>query len=112
MPRDTDSVDPDRAVVEGVLRRAEYDALLQEYFSLVSKKAALEADNREAPADGDHDPLGERIDSLEADLDDALADLSPGEAYAVAVYGTRDEDRTPPVSSARPRPGSPNQTPR
>lgn len=67
MTRDADSVDPDRAVVGGVLRRAEYDA---------------------------------------------LGDLSPDEAYAVAVYGTRDEDRTPRVGSARPRPVSPDQTPR
>lgn len=92
MLQSSDAVDSrPEAVAEGVLRRAEYDALLREYFTLASTKAALEIDHdREALADcREYGALCERLDRLEDDLDETLADLSPGEAYAVAVYGNR-----------------------
>lgn len=78
------------ATVEAMLRRTAYDTKLQEYFSLATRKSALEAEHdREALADHpEYRVLSDDLDRVGADLDEIVADLSPGEAYAVAVNST------------------------
>jgi len=65
-------------VVESLLSRSTYDAQLQEFFSLASKRAALqsqksqhELENSEAYSD-----LTERVEQLRTDLDSTAEELS------------------------------------
>lgn len=76
-----------RDAIDRVHRRSAYDAKLQQYFGLASKRAALEAEHvREELADEPkYRHLCERLDALQSELDAVLADLPPEEGYRVAT---------------------------
>jgi DNA-binding response OmpR family regulator len=86
--------------IERMKRRSTYDARLQEYFSLASKRAALETEHS---PDGLVDQprfhhLCERLDVIRDQLDEALAELPERDGYAVAAEPNdppenRSEDR-------------------
>ncbi len=63
--------------VEGMLTRDEYDDQMQEYFSLVSKKAVLESEkNAEELAENDeYQRLTSRVETLRQTVDDARSEL-------------------------------------
>ncbi|MFB6303796.1 MAG: response regulator transcription factor [Haloferacaceae archaeon] len=65
-----------RSVTDVLLQRATYERKSQELFALASKKAALEAsgevDHATSP---EYRKLTERLDALQAEVDDALSDL-------------------------------------
>ncbi|WP_227357041.1 HalX domain-containing protein [Haladaptatus salinisoli] len=63
--------------VEGMLTRVEYDDRMQEYFSLVSKKAVLEAekDEEELAENDGYRELTVRVETLRETVDDARASL-------------------------------------
>jgi len=63
--------------VETLLQREAYDSQLQEYFSLVSKRTALEAQKSEHElADSEaYAELTDRIEKLDADIDETVAGL-------------------------------------
>ena len=67
--------------VDRLLAYSTYDDTFQEYFSLVSKRAALETSKSQSALETNeeyHD-LTERIEDLEGDLDEAVADLEDEE---------------------------------
>ena len=72
----TKPVDPDGLVglVETLLRIAEYDVTLREYFSLASKRATLESVKSayELDASEEYAALCEEIEAIEDDLDETL----------------------------------------
>ncbi|MFW6152876.1 MAG: HalX domain-containing protein [Halobacteriota archaeon] len=59
-------------IIEQVTTRAKYDTELQEYFSLVSKKALLEAEksDRELDENDEYRKLTDRVDTLRRQVDD------------------------------------------
>ncbi|WP_435157246.1 HalX domain-containing protein [Haladaptatus sp. DFWS20] len=59
--------------VEGMLTRVEYDDQLQEYFSLVSKKAVLESEKseEELAENDEYQRLTTRVETLRETVDDA-----------------------------------------
>ena len=63
--------------VDSLLRRSEYDAGVQEYFALASKKAVLESEKGRAALEesSEYRELDERLTDLRADLDESLDDL-------------------------------------
>ncbi|WP_255149428.1 HalX domain-containing protein [Halorarius halobius] len=74
-------------VVERLLQRARYDRRLQEFFSLASKAAALEAEHDTAELEGhpEYERLRDRLDQFRGKLDETVADLPPEDRYAVAT---------------------------
>lgn len=73
--------------IERMERRSTYDAKLQEYFSLASKRAALEAEHStdELADQSEFHQLCERLDIIRKQLDEALAELPERDGYAVAA---------------------------
>ncbi|WP_049923734.1 HalX domain-containing protein [Halopiger djelfimassiliensis] len=74
-------------IVEDVTTRATYEAEIQEYYSLVSKKALLESKKteRELAGNEEYQELRERVAELEARVDDAVAGLTTHDDF-VAVF--------------------------
>jgi len=71
--------------VEGLLRRGSYRDEVRRYFSLVTKRAALETEKTEAElADSDsYAELVDEIEALEAALDDLVDDLTMDDYVAM-----------------------------
>ncbi|GAB6878466.1 response regulator [Halorubrum gandharaense] len=67
-----------RDTVEGLLRRGQYDAGVQELFSLTSKKAILEAEKSpsELADNEEYQELTDRIEQLRAELDQSISEIS------------------------------------
>ena len=63
-----------REMVEGLLRRGEYDTEMQELFSLTSKKAMLEAEKSasELTDNDEYQRLTDRISELRSEADESL----------------------------------------
>lgn len=75
-------------VVETLLTRAEFDARVQECFSLVSKKTALESvmDPDQLRTADEYRRLKERIDQIESRMNETLDDLIDRGKVAAAYY--------------------------
>jgi DNA-binding response OmpR family regulator len=73
------------ATVESLRLRGSYREEVRRYFSLVTKRAALESETTEAePADSDsYTELLDEIDRLETELDDLLDDLTMDDYVAM-----------------------------
>jgi two-component system response regulator AdeR len=71
--------------VDRLLTYTSYDDTFQEYFSLVSKRAALQTSKSQSALETneEYQALTEQIDELEAELDDAVMDLDEGEFGAL-----------------------------
>jgi len=67
--------------VDRLLTYSDYDDTFQEYFSLVSKRAALETSKSQSALETnqEYQDLDDRIEALEADLDDAVMTLEDEE---------------------------------
>ncbi|MDY6817137.1 MAG: response regulator [Halobacteriales archaeon] len=63
--------------VEKMLRRESYNSKIQDYFSLVSKKTALEAEKTrtELEANEEYNELESELETLQNDLSETLAEL-------------------------------------
>jgi two-component system response regulator AdeR len=63
--------------VDRLLTYSTYDETFQQYFSLVSKRAALQTSKSQSALETseEYQELTERIDDLEAELDETLMDL-------------------------------------
>ncbi len=73
--------------VQNLLERAEYDTLLQEYYSLVEKQATLEATKSrvELKDSDEYHELTANIDSLRDELTDTLGGIEDDEDFIAAV---------------------------
>ncbi|SDF02410.1 Response regulator receiver domain-containing protein [Halorientalis regularis] len=71
--------------VEQLLTYSTYDDTFQEYFSLVSKRAALETSKSRSALETneEYQELTDEIEELEANLDDAVGDLEEDEFGAL-----------------------------
>jgi len=69
-------------MVETMLTRDTYDEQLQEYFSMASKKATLEAEKNpvELDAHEEYREVSERVEALREEADDAVAELDDFES--------------------------------
>jgi two-component system response regulator AdeR len=86
-------VSPDdlRDLVASLLHRAAYDSQLQQYFSLVSKRAVLESEGEAAvKRTEEFSTLSGRIDRMRDDLDGTLTQFSGGDAFVAALSGGGD----------------------
>jgi len=77
--------------VQSLLKRSQYDDLLQEYYSLVETQATLEATKSTAElADNDeYVELRERVEDLEEDLGDTLGGIDD-EDFIATLRGLSD----------------------
>ena len=74
--------------VTRMLRRSEYDAKLQEYFSLAAKRATLETESAaDVECTRQYDELCHRLETIERELDEALENLPDDDGYVVAANG-------------------------
>ncbi|WP_255198623.1 HalX domain-containing protein [Halorarius litoreus] len=80
-----------QGVVESLLKRTTYDAQLREYFSMVSKRAALESQksDRELAESEAYASLTEDIEALSAQLDETTASLDAAD-FEVALRNLDD----------------------
>ena len=75
-----------RGTVEQMLTRVDYGAQLQEYYSLVSKKAVLESekDPKTLEANDEYAELEREISQLRTEVDDAREELDDHEDFVGA----------------------------
>ena len=78
--------------VTNLLERSEYDDLLQEYYSLVEKRATLEATKSSAElADNEeYERLQDRIGELRDDLSNTLGGIESHEDFVATLRGLSD----------------------
>jgi DNA-binding response OmpR family regulator len=80
--------------VKRMLRRSDYDAKLQEYFSLAAKRATLETESAaDVECTQEYDELCRRLEAIERELDEALENLPDDDGYVVAANGRGRTDR-------------------
>jgi len=80
-------------IVDNVLARSEYAADIQEYYSLVSKRALLEAEKseRELEENEEYRELMDRIEELGSRVDESVSKMSSHEEFVGAF---QDLDRS------------------
>jgi len=73
--------------VENLLERATYDTLLQEYYALVEKQAALEATKSRTELDGneEYEQLKERVATLREELSDTLDGVGDDDDFIATI---------------------------
>ncbi len=76
-----------RRTVDRIHRRAKYDAKLQEYFALASKRATLETQQprEELTRQPEYTFLCEQLDAIRRELDEVLKGLPDEDGYLVAT---------------------------
>ncbi len=84
-----------RETVENLLERSEYDTLLQEYYSLVEKRATLEATKgRTELADSEeYARLETEIESLQEELSETLGGIENDEDFIATIRGLGDAEQ-------------------
>jgi len=83
-----------RETVENLLDRSEYDSLLQEYYSLVEKRATLEASkSRTELADSEeYEQLEAEIEARRTDLSETLDGVADDEDFIATIRALGDAD--------------------
>jgi DNA-binding response OmpR family regulator len=78
--------------VSNLLDRSVYDDLLQEYYSLVEKRATLEATKSSAELEDNEEyvELRDRIETLRDDLSDSLGGIGSDEDFIATLRGLSD----------------------
>lgn len=73
--------------VEHLLYRATFDVALQEFFSIASKRAALEAEKTQSELENSEEfaELTARFETLKGELSDSLESLEDAEAFDLAL---------------------------
>jgi len=82
-----------RETVERLLHRATLDGELQEYYSLVARRAALESEFTESQLESNDEyaELVERIESHRAEVDDSMGDMASDSEFVGAVREIMDD---------------------
>ncbi len=80
-------------IVEDVTHRTNYETDIQEYYTLVSKKALLESEKADGElADNDeYQELCGRVDTLEKRVDDTVSEMSSHDDFVGAFQDLRSE---------------------
>jgi DNA-binding response OmpR family regulator len=80
--------------VENLLERSDYDDLLQEHYSLVEKRATLEAakSNAELADNDEYLATKERIEELQDDLSETLGGIESDEDFIATLRGLDDPE--------------------
>lgn len=80
--------------VENLLDRSDYDTLLQKYYSLVEKRATLEAtkSNAELAESDEYDELKGEIDELQDDLSDSLGGIEDDADFIATLRGLSNDE--------------------
>ncbi|SFS07824.1 Response regulator receiver domain-containing protein [Halomicrobium zhouii] len=80
--------------VENLLDRSAYDALLQDYYSLVEKRATLEAtkSNAELAESEEYDELKEEIAELQDNLSDSLGGIEDDADFIATLRGLSNDE--------------------
>jgi DNA-binding response OmpR family regulator len=83
--------------VDKLLTYSGYDDTFTEYFTLVSKRAALQTSKSQATLETneEYQELSDRIEDLESELDDTMTDLEDDEFGAMFRMPEPDFDSTP-----------------
>jgi len=83
-----------RETVENLLDRSEYDSLLQEYYSLVEKRATLEASKSltELADSGEYERLKTEIEAHQKDLSETLGGVADDEDFIATIRELGDVD--------------------
>jgi DNA-binding response OmpR family regulator len=86
-------------IVETVHTRSEYESEVQEYYSLTSKKALLEAEKseRELENSEEYSDLVERVDALSARVDDTISGMSDHDDFVGAFQDLPGDGDVPDV---------------
>lgn len=81
-------------VVERVETRSSYEADIQRYYSLVSKKSLLETEksDRELEASEEYSELCGQVDELRGSVDETVADLSDHDDFVGAFHDLPGEN--------------------
>jgi len=79
--------------VDNLLERSAYDALLQDYYALVEKRATLESTKSRAElANSDrYDRLCDEIESIRDDLADTLGGVEDDDDFVATIRGLTDD---------------------
>ncbi|MBX0325625.1 response regulator [Halomicroarcula sp. F13] len=82
-----------RETVERLLHRATLNGELQEYYSLVARRAALESEFTEdrLESNDEYAQLVERIESHQADVDETMGDMASDSEFVGAVREIMDD---------------------
>ena len=81
-------------IVDDVSDRSEYESDIQEFYALVSKKALLESEkaDRELANNEEYQKLCNRVDELEARLDETVSSLSSHDEFVGAFQDLQSEN--------------------
>ena len=81
-------------IVENVTSRTDYEIDIQEYYSLVSKKALLESEKseRELETNEEYQDLTERIEVLRDQLDEDVSEMSSHDDFVGAFQDLQPEN--------------------
>ncbi len=79
--------------VSNLLERSQYDALLQEYYALVEKRATLEATKNQAELDGheEYAELRDRIERLRGELSETLGGIQDDDDFIATIRDIGDD---------------------
>jgi DNA-binding response OmpR family regulator len=82
--------------VENLLERSEYDTLLQEYYSLVEKRATLEATKTQVELSDseEYDALTAEIADLREELSETLGGIEEDEDFIATIRGISGDKDT------------------
>jgi len=81
-------------MVDDVVARSKYEADIQEYYALVSKKALLEAEktDRELATNAEYQGLRDRVDELEARADERVAEMTTHDEFVGAFQDLQSDE--------------------
>ena len=81
-------------MIESVESRSEYESDIQEYYSLVSKKALLESEKaeRELQDNEEYQELCERVEELRSEVDDTVSGMSSHDDFVGAFQDLQTEN--------------------
>jgi len=81
-------------IVEEVVDRSTYEADIQNYYALVSKKALLESEksDQELDANEEYQELCDRVEGLQQRVDDSVAGLHSHDDFVGAFEDLQSED--------------------
>jgi len=81
-------------MVDDVVGRSDYEADIQEYYALVSKKALLESEktDRELATNEEYQDLCDRVDELEGRVDETVAEMTTHDEFVGAFQDLQSDE--------------------